>query len=85
MSLDDIISDYRDVLKYDLVIDYAKSHHFGFWHKYVEGVNMTSIECKNGSPITLPKYDNSFYLSTYPKAVSQALNFENLFKKLFEF
>ena len=24
---------------------YIESHHFGYWHKYVENVNMTYIDC----------------------------------------
>ena len=42
------------------------SHNWGFWLKYVDGVNMSYIECPtikdrdNG----FPKFENRFYLDT---------------------
>ena len=62
---------HRDAILYmGGIYEYIPSHHFGYWHKYIENVNMTYINCSfNIHHDDLPKYENRFYINTRPSEV----------------
>ena len=57
------------------IYEYIQSHHFGYWHKYVENVNMTYINCRYTGgqkfvDLPLPRYENTFTVLTTHKSVN---------------
>ena len=57
------------------VFQYIHSHHFGYWHKYVQNVNMTYIDCNHNQTYDLiHKRNNTFNLLAKPYMVSYNLH-----------
>ena len=58
------------LLEFRKPFEYIESHFSGLWHKFIESVNMSYIDC-NSYLISreLPNHDNSFNLMTFSKEV----------------
>jgi hypothetical protein len=50
--------------------EYIESHSYGLWHKFIESVNMSYIDCNSYlKSRELPIRDNSFHLMTFQDQV----------------
>ena len=68
----------KDVtLMFGKPLDYIKTHRFGFWHKYVNGVNMSYIDCSYNLTVdnVLPKFENRFTMYARPSDDVNSISF----------
>ena len=70
---------FRDLLYlFDKPFEFIESHSYGLWHKFIESVNMSYIDCNSYlKSRELPIRDNSFYFMTFNDQVLYKIFFIN--------
>ena len=64
------MSELRNLmLIYGNVHNYIEAHNFGYWHRFVLGVNMTYIDCNFNTSLDLLS-NKKFYMKALPTDVS---------------